>query len=219
MNASTTGALQSASTDTSSGDTATGALATPSLGQRLKIRSMVTMAGEVLPFFWPMRNFIHHNPLHGLEHLPFEQAVAEASRLFHARGWLRRTEYQRLLAEGDIDLDTLEALVSERVDAWLRDNGVELEQEPKQEAEWEPEQQPKQDQKQEPDQEPNQEEGRGKNRDLEQDPASEYSVLLKRLLMAMLTALDQPAPGDRAPCAEEVLACLRDPTVRRYERS
>ena len=148
----------------------TGPQALPSLGQRLKIRSMVTMAGEVLPFFWPMRNFIHHNPLHGLEHLPFEQAVAEASRLFHARGWLRRTEYQRMLVEGDIELDTLEALVSEQVDAWLSDNGT----------------------------------------DPERDSDPEYSALLKRLLLAMLTTLDQPAPGDRTPCAEEILACLRD---------
>ncbi len=37
---------------------------------------MVTVAGEFLPFMWPMRNFIYHNPLHGLEHLPFEAAVA-----------------------------------------------------------------------------------------------------------------------------------------------
>ncbi len=162
----------------------------PSLGQRLKIRSMVTMAGEVLPFFWPMRNFIHHNPLHGLEHLSFEQAVAEASRLLHARGWLRRTEYQRMLAEGDIDLDTLEALVSDQVDAWLRDNVNALV--------------PEQGQKQAP----NQEAEHGRARDLN----PEYSALLKRLLMAMLTALDQPAPGDRSPCAEEVLTCLRNPT-------
>lgn len=153
----------------------TGPQSLPSLGQRLKIRSMVTMAGEVLPFFWPMRNFIHHNPLHGLEHLPFEQAVAEASRLFHARGWLRRTEYQRMLGEGDIDLDTLEALVSEQVDAWLRDNATNPERSP------------------------------------ERDPDADYSVLLKRLLLAMLTTLDQPAPGDRTPCAEEILACLREP--------
>ncbi len=139
--------------------------AVPDLGRRLRIRSMVTMAGEVLPFFWPMRNFIHHNPLHGLEHLPFEQAVAEASRLFHARGWLRRTDYQRMLAEGDIDLATLETLVSDQVDAWLSEHSS------------------------------------------QSDP--DHDLLLKRLLMAMLTELDQPAPGDRAPCAEEVLACLR----------
>lgn len=150
--------------------------ATPTLGQRLKIRSMVTMAGEVLPFFWPMRNFIHHNPLHGLEDLPFEQAVAEASRLFHARGWLRRTEYQRMIADGDIDLGTLESLVSDQIDAWLGANGAELE------------------------------------RDQDRGADPEHSVLLKRLLMAMLTALDQPAPGDRTPCAEDVLACLRNPT-------
>ena len=142
--------------------------AQPTLGQRLKIRSMVTMAGEVLPFFWPMRNFIHHNPLHGLEHLPFEQAVAEATRLFHARGWLRRNEYQRMLAEGEISLPVLEGLVSARVDAWLQEQG--------------------------------------------DDPAQcEQASLLKRLLLAMLTGMDQPAPGGRTPCAEEVVKCLRSP--------
>jgi uncharacterized protein YbcC (UPF0753/DUF2309 family) len=80
---------------------------------------MVSMAGEVLPFFWPMRNFIHHNPLHGLEHLPFEQAVAEAAKLFHARGYLRRVDYQQLLVRGSIDPEVLEQLVAEFVANWL----------------------------------------------------------------------------------------------------
>lgn len=95
----------------------------PSLGKRLKIRSMVNMAGEVLPFFWPMRNFIHHNPLHGLEHLPFEQAVAEATHLFHAHGYLKRVEYQQLMARGSIEADVIEALVAEFVARWLAEHG------------------------------------------------------------------------------------------------
>jgi hypothetical protein len=103
-----------------------GALGTgdPGLGKRLKIRSMVTMAGEVLPFFWPMRNFIHHNPLHGLEHLPFEAAVAEATRLFHARGYLHRADYQRLMARGSIDPAVLEELVAGFVQEWLAEQGA-----------------------------------------------------------------------------------------------
>jgi uncharacterized protein YbcC (UPF0753/DUF2309 family) len=96
----------------------------PGLGKRLKIRSMVTMAGEVLPFFWPMRNFIHHNPLHGLEHLPFEQAIAEATRLFHSRGYLRRADYQRLMARGSVDPGVLEALVAGFVQDWLAEHGA-----------------------------------------------------------------------------------------------
>ncbi len=96
----------------------------PTLGKKLKIRSMVTMAGEVLPFFWPMRNFIHHNPLHGLEHLPFEQAVAAATKLFHARGYLNRTEYQQLLASGSIEREVLQDLVAEFVTDWLREQDI-----------------------------------------------------------------------------------------------
>jgi hypothetical protein len=94
----------------------------PGLGKRLKIRSMVTVAGEVLPFFWPMRNFISHNPLHGLEDRPFEEAVAEATRLFHARGYLRRAEYRRLMVRGSIDAQVLERLVAELVDDWLTEH-------------------------------------------------------------------------------------------------
>jgi hypothetical protein len=73
------------------------------LGRRLKIRAIVHVAGEPIPYFWPMRTFIHHNPLYGLEHLPFEQAVAMGERLFHARGFLPRALQQRSLKEGKVD--------------------------------------------------------------------------------------------------------------------
>ena len=53
---------------------------TLSLGKRLRIRALVYVAGEPIPSFWPMRTFIHHNPLFGLEHLPFEAAVARVAR-------------------------------------------------------------------------------------------------------------------------------------------
>lgn len=67
---------------------------TLALGDKLSIRSQVYVAGEAIPFFWPMRSFIHHNPLHGLEKLPFEKAVKVAKKLFHARTYLTRGEYQ-----------------------------------------------------------------------------------------------------------------------------
>jgi len=79
----------------------------PVLGQHLRIRAMVHVAGEPIPFFWPMRTFIHHNPLYGLEHLPFVEAVHEGEQLFHARGYLPRAQYQRYLAQGTVDADAL----------------------------------------------------------------------------------------------------------------
>jgi hypothetical protein len=140
----------------------------PPLGKRLKIRSMVTVAGEVLPFFWPMRNFIHHNPLHGLEHLPFEQAIAEATRLFHARGWLPRRDYQRMLAEGSIERADIAAEIDAFVAAWLAEHGPQ-----------------------------------------DAQAADDVGGPLREVLLAMLTATSQLAPGDREPGADEVLACLR----------
>jgi uncharacterized protein YbcC (UPF0753/DUF2309 family) len=82
------------------------------LGQKLKIRSMIYVAAEPIPLFWPMRSFIHHNPLHGLEHLPFGEAVAEGSWLFHGRGHLPRSGYQRYLAQDKIDTEHLRSSVA-----------------------------------------------------------------------------------------------------------
>lgn len=81
------------------------------LGQKLKIRAMVYVAGEPIPFFWPMRSFIHHNPLHGLERYPFQEAVERGAEIFHARGFLRRPVYQRYLRLGKVDLEALTAEV------------------------------------------------------------------------------------------------------------
>ena len=81
------------------------------MGQNLRIRAMVYVAAEPVPYFWPMRSFIHHNPLHGLEQLPFQEAVEKGAKLFHARGFLPRSAYQRYLAEGRVDTTTLQEQV------------------------------------------------------------------------------------------------------------
>ncbi|MDX5411316.1 MAG: DUF2309 domain-containing protein [Thauera sp.] len=98
------------------------------LGRRLRIRAMVHVAGEPIPSFWPMRTFIHHNPLFGLEHLPFTRAVAEGERLFHARGYLPRTVYQGYLAAGRIDRETLEDQVERFIADEAGHAGIDLRQ-------------------------------------------------------------------------------------------
>jgi uncharacterized protein YbcC (UPF0753/DUF2309 family) len=96
------------------------------LGRRLKIRSSIHVAAEPLPLFWPMRTFIHHNPLHGLEHLPFRVAAARGAELFGARAYLPRTEYQRLLAEDAVDRDLMEQAVADFVATRASLPGIDL---------------------------------------------------------------------------------------------
>ena len=79
------------------------------LGRNLGIRSRVFVAGSVIPYFWPMRTFITRNPLHGLEHLPFDQALEQGRALFRSDVYLPRAEQQRLMDEGAIDRSALEA--------------------------------------------------------------------------------------------------------------
>ncbi len=83
--------------------------------QRERLRSNVDHASELLHAQGPISTFIHTNPLHGLEHLPFDQAVAEAERLLGGRGFLPNDEFRRLYQNGRItDHDVKEALASHR---------------------------------------------------------------------------------------------------------
>ena len=84
------------------------------LGRRLRVRSTAYVAGEPVPFFWPMRTFIHHNPLYGLEHLPFEEAVQRGAELFHARMFLPRSNYQHWQREGKVSAAALEQELTRR---------------------------------------------------------------------------------------------------------
>ncbi len=77
------------------------------LGQHLKIRSMIYVAAEPVPYFWPMRAFIHHNPLHGLENMPFDLAAEKGAGLFHGQAYLPRSAYQRYLQQGRVDRQRL----------------------------------------------------------------------------------------------------------------
>ena len=95
-----------------------------SLGMKAQIRSMVFVAGEPIPFFWPMRAFIHHNPLHGLERMPFEEAIAEGKQLFHGAGFLPRTTYQHYYKQNKIDRQSLSAGIEELLKQHEPINGI-----------------------------------------------------------------------------------------------
>ncbi|MEX5215819.1 MAG: DUF2309 domain-containing protein [Nitrospiraceae bacterium] len=80
--------------------------------ERMEVRSYVQLAGEAIAQYWPMRTFIHHNPLHGLEELPFDQAVKRGEQLFGGRGYLPNAAYRRYFEEGRIRIEDLSEVLS-----------------------------------------------------------------------------------------------------------
>ncbi len=70
--------------------------------QRAQVRREVGEAHEPVSPFWPMKTFIHHNPIHGLEHLPFDRAIREARHLSGGKGYLSNDKYRRYYREGRI---------------------------------------------------------------------------------------------------------------------
>ncbi len=77
--------------------------------QRMELRSYVELAGEAISQYWPMRTFIHHNPLHGLESLPFDQAVRRGAQLFGGKEYLDNETFRGYVKSGRICEEDLRA--------------------------------------------------------------------------------------------------------------
>ncbi|TKB72742.1 MAG: DUF2309 domain-containing protein [Nitrospira sp.] len=77
--------------------------------RRMELRGVVKVAGEVIAQYWPMRTFVHHNPLHSLEYLPFEEAVRRGKQFMGGDGYLPSHLYRRYLNTGRITSAHLDA--------------------------------------------------------------------------------------------------------------
>ena len=55
---------------------------------RDQVRQIVFNASEPIAPFWPMRTMVAQNPIHGLEYLPFDQAVRKGKDLLGGNGYL-----------------------------------------------------------------------------------------------------------------------------------
>jgi uncharacterized protein len=79
---------------------------------REQIRQIVLKASEPIAPFWPMRTMVAQNPIHGLEYLPFDQAVRKGKDLLGGNGYLSNEEYRQFYQNGRITQEGFERAFS-----------------------------------------------------------------------------------------------------------
>lgn len=81
------------------------------------LRHAIDHAAHLLPMQGPIGVFVHHNTLHAFEHLPFEQAVVDASHIFGAEPYMSEAAYRAELARGRIRIEDIDAVLDREPDA------------------------------------------------------------------------------------------------------
>jgi uncharacterized protein YbcC (UPF0753/DUF2309 family) len=74
---------------------------------RQALHHAIEHAAHLLPAQGPITVFIHHNPLHAYEDLPFDRAVEQAARVLGREPYLAESHYRDMLATGRIRADDL----------------------------------------------------------------------------------------------------------------
>ena len=68
----------------------------------MQLRGLIRLSSEIIAQYWPMRTFIHHNPLHSLEYLHFEEALRRGQQFLGGKGYLASELFRRYLRSGRI---------------------------------------------------------------------------------------------------------------------
>ncbi len=89
---------------------------------RTRLQQAIEHLGHVLPGQAAIRDFVHHNTLHGYEHLAFPEALEAAYRMTGASGYLPDEEFRTLYAQGRIELADLQAVLRETGELKVGDN-------------------------------------------------------------------------------------------------
>lgn len=87
----------------------------PATSDRRRLAARLDELAHLLPAQGPISIFIHHNTLHALEHLPFEEAVERAARRLGREPYLAEARYRDKLAAGRILAADVEALLREQL--------------------------------------------------------------------------------------------------------
>ncbi len=75
------------------------------------VRRAVAHAVHYLPTQGPISVFVHHNTLHSLEDLPFEEAVLQGQEIYGGEPYLSEHRYREELQAGRIRLDDLRQIL------------------------------------------------------------------------------------------------------------
>jgi uncharacterized protein YbcC (UPF0753/DUF2309 family) len=81
--------------------------------QRMQLRGLILLSSEIIAQYWPMRTFVHHNPLHGLEDLHFEEAVRRGHQLLGGKGYLPNELFRDYVRSGRILPHHIDAALSQ----------------------------------------------------------------------------------------------------------
>ena len=76
---------------------------------------------HVLPAQAPIKDFVHHNTLHGYQHLSFPEALSQAKATTGAKGYLSNEQFRELFAQGRISIENLQQVLSEQSELPLDD--------------------------------------------------------------------------------------------------
>jgi uncharacterized protein len=77
-----------------------------------RLQSCLHQLKHFLPAQSPLKDFIHHNTLHAFQHLPFYEALSEATSLFGYKVYLSLNDYREAYLKGHIDEQALNFALS-----------------------------------------------------------------------------------------------------------